>query len=170
MEETHTKDAKGTKGDRIYWFVVLGVGLALGFLVEGFFLPQSKIPARNASHSDAGGEIRNSKIEMASSTPTPLPSLVPFYELPTPAPEPTATPAPVPIPAFTPDPELLAWSNAMLSQRPWLEARSSDPNLPPGSAPATTFIVSRVEPIVTRDGDTWRITFDLNHRSLITDH
>lgn len=63
---------------------------------------------------------------------------------------PTATPA------FIPDPAVLAWVNA---QRPWLEAKSTDPNIQPGAAPATTFLISGVEPIVTRDGNNWKITF-----------
>jgi hypothetical protein len=69
-----------------------------------------------------------------------------------------ATPPPA-APAFTPDPEVLAFATTVLSQRPWLEARSSDANVPPGAAPATTFIVSRVEPVIAKDGDTWKITF-----------
>ncbi len=107
-------------------------------------------------------------LERAAATlshPTPARSLeptrIPFYELPTPAPAlptPEAS-SPTPTPAFTPDPEVLAFANSMLSQRPWLEAKSIDPNVPIGASPATTFLVSRVEPVVARDGDTWKITF-----------
>jgi hypothetical protein len=63
-------------------------------------------------------------------------------------------------PTFKPDPETVAVVDAWLAQRrPWLEARSTDAEIPPGAAPATTFIVSRAEPVVVKDGDGWKITF-----------
>lgn len=91
---------------------------------------------------------------------TPTPTAPPLtFVTPTAAPLPFVTPTAAPSPAFTPDPELLAFANAVLSQRPWLEARSTDAAIAPGAGPATTFIVSRAEPVVVKDGDGWKITF-----------
>jgi hypothetical protein len=67
-------------------------------------------------------------------------------------------------PAFTPDPNVVAFLNAgnpfgQSAPQPWLIADTTDMSLPPGTSPATTFLVSRAEPIVTQDGGSWKITF-----------
>jgi hypothetical protein len=66
---------------------------------------------------------------------------------------------------FTPDPAALEFARGPnpyavpTPPAPWLIPESTDPNVQPGAAPASTVLRSKAEPIVTKEGDAWKITF-----------
>jgi len=70
-----------------------------------------------------------------------------------------------PAPAFTPDPAVVQFVNggnpfAMPTPpEPWLIADTANPNEPPGTSPKSTFLRSKAEPVITKDGTAWKIAF-----------
>lgn len=73
-----------------------------------------------------------------------------------------ATPTPTATPVFAPDPNVVAFLNAgnpfgQNAPEPWLRPELIDTTKP--DAPGNVRLVSRAEPIVSKDGDAWKITF-----------
>ncbi len=73
-----------------------------------------------------------------------------------PTPSPTPTPA---APAFTPDADILRHAEQLEAQRlgPWIRPELVDRAKP--EVPGDLYLVSHAEPVITREGDAWKITF-----------